>query len=193
MIMKGLSGEKLRVNVDRIPEEGLLLRASEASDRFPALKDVDMEGDIGFESPIEVEIRLRWVSRFVAATGKLRTMVRLSCSRCLGSFIKGLSLPFEATYSEEAPALESSGEEIDIELTAESIDLFRFHGREIDLLEAIQEQVLLALPLRPLCREDCRGLCPQCGADLNQGTCGCVEKPTDPRFAVLKNLKLNNR
>ena len=61
---------------------------------------------------------------------------------------------------------------------------------EIDLTEAVQEQILLSLPLRPLCREDCKGLCPGCGEDLNKGACGCSGKAVDPRLAVLGNLKL---
>jgi len=191
--MKGLSGEKMQVNVDRIPDGGLTLRASEPADRFPALKEAALEGEISFDSPLEIEIRLRRISSFVEASGLLRTSVLLSCSRCLGDFSEPLSIPFEATYSEEASIQEAPGEEEEVELTAASIDLFPFHGREIDLMEAIGEQVLLALPLRPLCREDCKGLCPRCGADLNQDACGCGEKPMDPRFAVLKGLKIDNK
>ena len=179
--------------MDRIPDEGFTIRSSGSIDGFAALKDVAVEENIRFDSPLEMEIRLRRVSRFVEASGLLRSSVHLSCSRCLGHFSQPLSIPFEATYSEEAPAAESPGEAAEIEVTAESIDLFPFHGKEIDLVEAIQEQVVLALPLRPLCREDCKGLCPGCGADLNQGACECAEKPVDPRFSVLKNLKLDKK
>ena len=187
--MKGLSGEKLRVNVDRIPEEGLIIQASESTDRFPALKDPALKGEFGFDAPLHMEVRLRRIPRFVEASGLLRTSVRLSCSRCLGGFSQPLSIPFAATYGEDAPAPEAPGEETEIELTAEAIDLFPFHGTEIDLLEAVQEQVLMALPPKPLCRADCKGLCPGCGADLNQAACGCPEEPMDPRFAALKNFK----
>jgi uncharacterized protein len=155
------------------------------------LKDAALEGEVAFDAPLQMEVRLRRISRFVEASGRLRTSARLSCSRCLGDFSQPLSIPFEATYSEAAPVPDGSREEAEIELTADTIDLFPFHGREIDLLEAVQEQVLLALPPKPLCRVDCKGLCPRCGADLNQGACGCDEKPTDPRFAVLKGLKLD--
>jgi len=191
--VKGLSGDSLCVNVDRIPDGGLVVLASEAADRFPALKDAALEGALAFDAPLQVEVRLRWVSGFVAASGLIRTSVGLSCSRCLADFSLPLSIPFEATYSEEARSPEAEGEEAEVELTAEAIDLFSFHGRQIDLAGAIEEQVLLALPLRPLCREDCKGLCPSCGADLNRGPCGCAQKPVDPRFAVLKGLKLDDR
>jgi len=183
----------MRVNVDRIPDEGLTLQADEPTDRFPALKDAVQEGAVRFDSPLRMEIQVRRVARFVEASGQLRTSVHLSCSRCLGEFSRSLTIPFEATYSEETPAAEGSRKDAEIELTAEAIDLFPFHGREIDLREAVQEAVLLALPIRPLCREDCGGLCPRCGADLNQGACGCTENVVDPRFAALKGLKLDDR
>jgi len=189
--MKGLSREKLRVNVDRIPDDGFTIQTSEPADGFPALKDAAAEGEIGFDAPLRMEVRLRRIPRFVEASGLLRTTVRLSCSRCLGVFSQDLSIPFEATYSEDAPVPETLREEAETELTAETIDLFPFHGREIDLLEAVQEQVLLALPPKPLCRSDCKGLCPGCGADLNQAACVCDEKPVDPRFAALKGLKID--
>ena len=64
-----------------------------------------------------------------------------------------------------------------------------FQGEEIDFREAVQEQVKLALPMQPLCSETCSGLCPGCGADLNQGDCSCAKGPRDPRFAVLERLK----
>jgi len=189
--MKGLSGEKLRVNVDRIPDEGLTIRASESTDRFPVLKDAALEGELGFDAPLQMEVQLRRISGLVEASGLLRTSVRLSCSRCLGAFSQLLSTPFGATYGEEAPLQEELREDDEIELIADTIDLFPIHDREVDLHEAIQEQVLLALPPKPLCQVDCKGLCPGCGADLNQGACECTEKPMDPRFAALKGLKIN--
>ncbi len=182
--------KKLQVNVDQIPDEGLALRVKELAERFPGLKAIGSEESVRFNSPIDIEMQVRRISRFVEAGGSLRTSVRLFCSRCLGEFSQSLSIPFEATYSEEVPALDVPREDTEIELTAEAIDLLPFHGRQIDLVEAIQEHLLLALPVRPLCREDCKGLCPKCGADLNQGPCECTEKPIDPRFSILKNLKI---
>ena len=66
-----------------------------------------------------------------------------------------------------------------------------FTGEELDLCEAVQEQVIMALPVRPLCREDCRGLCPVCGADLNEESCTCAEKTVDPRWKALSELKIS--
>ena len=188
--MKHFSEETIRINVDRIPDEGIALDARVPFDRFPGLKALCREDEVSFLSPIEMEIKVRWVSRFVEAAGLLRTTVRLSCGRCLGDFSRPLTVDFKATFTSEAEAPDEREEEADIELTPEAIDLFRFHGREIDLTEAIQEQILLSLPLKPLCREECRGLCPRCGEDLNRGACGCEGQAVDPRFAALAQLKL---
>jgi uncharacterized protein len=191
--MKSFSLDSLRVNVDRISNEGHTLRIVEKAERFSGLKEEGLEEEVEFLSPIDMEIRLRKITRFVEASGLLQTLVRFSCSRCLRVFSSSLFIPFEATYAEALQASQSLQEEAEIELTADAINLFPFHGRQIDLAEAIQEQVIMALPVRPLCCENCKGLCQKCGADLNQGACECAEKPKDPRFAALKDLKINKK
>ena len=75
------------------------------------------------------------------------------------------------------------------EVAEEDLDVFPFDGERIDLEPLFREQFVLAVPYAPLCREDCKGLCPQCGIDRNTGTCTC-EKPIDPRLAALKGLKM---
>jgi uncharacterized protein len=85
------------------------------------------------------------------------------------------------------PEQERPGEET--ELLAEEIDLIPFDGDEIDLVEGLQEQLVLALPLKPVCGQDCKGICPKCGADLNRMPCGCEKDRIDPRMAVLGKLK----
>jgi uncharacterized protein len=86
---------------------------------------------------------------------------------------------------DEAEAPSEEGPEV----REEDLDVFPFDGEKIDLEPLFREQFVLAVPFAPLCREDCKGLCPQCGIDRNTGTCNC-EKPIDPRLAALKGLKL---
>lgn len=188
--MKGLSSEQLLVNVDRIPDEGVIIKTRVPFERFPVLKELCRQEPVQFLSPIQMEIRVWWASPFVEATGSLKAPVGLSCSRCLGDYSQLLTVAFGATYTNAIQDPDAPQEEADVELTTESIDLFQFHGKEIDLVEAIQEQILLSLPLRPLCREDCKGLCSRCGEDLNKAVCGCGGKAVDPRLAVLEGLKL---
>jgi len=188
--MKGFSEETIRIDADRIPDEGVTINTQAPFDRFPGLKALCREETVQFLSPIQMEIRVRWVSRFVEAAGSLQTSVRLPCSRCLEAYTQLIAVPFKATYTNAVQTPDALKEETDVELTADSIDLFQFHGKEIDLTEAIQEHILLSLPLRPLCREECKGLCPRCGGDLNKGGCGCGAQALDPRLAVLERLKL---
>ena len=81
--------------------------------------------------------------------------------------------------------------EEEIEIEVEEIGMMYFKGEEIDLQQGIQEQVVMAFPLRPLCDENCKGLCPKCGSDLNQADCECEPEPVSNKFAALKNLKLD--
>jgi uncharacterized protein len=75
-------------------------------------------------------------------------------------------------------------------VNVDDLELSVYQGEEVDLSPLIREQVLLALVDRPLCREDCRGLCPRCGVNLNERECGCVAETPAPRLAVLRTLKV---
>ncbi len=89
----------------------------------------------------------------------------------------------------EMPSDDDEAGEDGAEVADGDIDTFPFDGETLDLEPLLREQFVLAIPYSPLCREDCKGLCPQCGIDRNTGTCAC-EKPIDPRLAALKGLKL---
>jgi hypothetical protein len=93
--------------------------------------------------------------------------------------------PSEMPQEDDAAPASEEGPEV----AEGDLDLFPFDGDKIDLEPLFREQFVLAIPYAPLCREDCKGLCPQCGIDRNTSTCSC-EKPIDPRLAVLKGLKL---
>jgi uncharacterized protein len=73
------------------------------------------------------------------------------------------------------------------------VDEDTYAGKEIDLAPAVREQILLQIPPSPLCREDCLGLCPRCGNDLNEGECGCDRAVVDPRWAALKSIQLDKK
>ena len=80
---------------------------------------------------------------------------------------------------------------IQIQLKLEEIGLLLFKGEEINLQQGLQEQIVMTFPLQPLCAQDCKGLCPQCGSDLNLKACGCEHTASSNKFAALKNLKLD--
>ena len=78
------------------------------------------------------------------------------------------------------------------ELTDDELDLSVYEGDEIDLAPLLREQIILALPTRPLCDEHCKGLCPSCGVNLNLESCRCAATAGDPRLAVLRNIKIGH-
>jgi uncharacterized protein len=117
-------------------------------------------------------------------TGRARTSLELTCSRCLDPFGIPVDVTFELRY---VPQTENAGEG---EREIEEDDLTTAYYREalLDVIELLREQFQLALPMKPLCSEACHGLCPQCGTNLNRGTCDCAPAWEDPRLAPLKGL-----
>jgi uncharacterized protein len=129
----------------------------------------------------------------VFAAGTFKGHLTVACSRCVGPVKLALDEKLRVTFmppgempeEEEAEAVGEDGAEV----REEDLDVFPYDGEQIDLEPLLREQFVLAVPFAPLCREECKGLCPQCGIDRNTGTCSC-EKPIDPRLAALKGLKL---
>jgi uncharacterized protein len=121
----------------------------------------------------------------VFARGELSGWVHVACSRCLGPARLRLAEPFATTFLPHAEHVEA---ETELELNEADLDVAVYRGEEIDLTPVVRDQLVLAVPLAPLCAEDCRGLCPRCGADLNQSACSCPPAAPDPRFAALERI-----
>jgi uncharacterized protein len=180
---------KMRVKVDNISDSGTSLAVEENAESFPSLADLVRTGECDFLTPVAIALRLRRSGDVFETDGRFETRVRLVCSRCLASYETPLAADFTFCFSRQEPVALDPVRHAEIELRAEDIGLIIFQGDDIDLCDALQEEVLMALPMRSLCRPDCKGLCQKCGADLNQADCGCERKRLDPSFAVLKGLK----
>ena len=116
--------------------------------------------------------------------GKVQTQLELACSRCLEPFGLAVDAPFDLRY---LPATEASTE-VDREIEENDLETSYYQDDQIDLNELMREQFYLVLPMKPLCQEDCKGLCTQCGTNLNTGSCSCSPAWEDPRLAPLKGL-----
>jgi uncharacterized protein len=131
-------------------------------------------GALGLEAsawtgPIRGALDVEKVNERVTIRGRLEAVAHLECVRCLGAFDLPIRVPFEL-YAERSGSGSSRHEEQELERD----HYMRFHdGRRLELAEEVRETLLLEIPMTPRCREDCRGLCPRCGADLNLGPCGC--------------------
>ena len=183
----------MRIHIDEISENGLRLAYDEDPVSFPALEEIAQKNECSFLEPIGVRVRLRRIGDLVEGEGHIDSRIRLTCSRCLETYIASLASEFNLTYIQKLPEADDSSRHGEIEIQGDEIGLIPFQGDEIDLREAIQEEVVMAFPMRSLCRPDCKGLCSRCGADLNRGDCGCKSTFVNPKFEVLKNLKIDKR
>jgi uncharacterized protein len=109
----------------------------------------------------------------------------LLCARCLESVLTAAHEDFDLLYRPLQPG--KLGEEISINEAETEIGFYKGNG--IELADVIKEQVLLALPVKTVCKEDCKGLCPHCGQNLNQGSCDCTQERSDPRWSALEGLR----
>ena len=101
---------------------------------------------------------------------------------------RAVTLPIDTQVDLTYVPHPSQAAEDEVELSQDDLTTAFYRDQTLDLAEMVREQFYLALPMRPLCREECKGLCPQCGTNLNQGTCACDVRWEDPRLAGLRTL-----
>ena len=121
----------------------------------------------------------------IRIAGGLAAAVQVACARCLEPIVREVEKKFDLLYR---PQGSDAGRE-ELSVTAAEAEIGYYEGEGLLLEDVLREQMLLALPLRAICREDCKGLCPQCGQNLNQGQCNCTEPLEDPRWAALKDIR----
>jgi uncharacterized protein len=168
------------IETKEIGPEGLSLRRS-----FRGFRLAGEESDGVQVDPGEMTGELNKEEDGIAFSGRIRTSTRLPCSRCLEDYSLPLDLPFDLLYTTAPDPAGGADNRIDDDM----VTRVHFDGSRIDLTALLSEQLYLGLPLKPLCRPDCLGLCPRCGTNLNAGDCACAEERTeDPRLRVLKNL-----
>lgn len=139
-----------------------------------------------FGAPLDVQVGFYRAERDLFFDGKVGGEATGSCARCLEPFALPVVKEFSVILSPQ-PKLSR-----EIELAPGDLTLsFYASGEDVDLTRIVYEQIILALPTRPLCAEQCRGLCSQCGANRNVKECSCTEDTGDPRLAVLRGLKID--
>jgi uncharacterized protein len=177
----GLGVVTVRFNVAQ-----LLKSAAGAGRKYDLNEDIaGIDGNLDVTIPLTGKVRLVRTDDGILVTGHLQTEVRVPCGRCLAP----VAVPVEFDLEEQfRPSIDiSTGAAIPVEDGED--EATRTDGHHIlDLTEVIRQNLLLALPVSPLCDPHCRGLCPDCGADLNEGPCSCQREEGDPRLAVLREL-----
>jgi len=117
--------------------------------------------------------------------GRLATRLELPCARCLEPVGHDVKRDFDLLYR---PLGTDAGKE-ELSVTGVEADIGYYQGNGLELEDVVREQVLLSVPVKALCREDCKGLCPRCGQNLNEAQCSCAAAPADPRWAALKDIR----
>lgn len=169
----------MKLDVSHVPESGL-----EVNVQLDA-RELDMT-DAGADLAGDLQLRGRVLKagEEMVLEGTLRATYNLTCSRCLRSFVQPFEFEVSATYV-QTPEVRTGGR---AENAFEQDKRILFLSDEIDLLSGIREDLMLNIPVKPLCKEDCRGLCPQCGTDLNEGECTCRKDEVDPRLGALRDI-----
>lgn len=160
-------------------------------ERFDKVYEADQCGvveDFTIVGPVSLGFDIFRDKDQVRLAGSVSATLELGCSRCLEPFRVLVGQAFDLRYQ---PRSRNAGEG-ERELQEDDLTTAFYDHETIDLGELMREQFFLALPMKPLCGEACRGLCPECGTNLNSGRCNCTRRSEDPRLAVLKSLKTDS-
>jgi uncharacterized protein len=171
----------MRIEVEKLNEAGAPFAARYTPD------ELQLEDELTrLVSEATLEGRASKWREQVRLRGTINAAVEVRCDRCVAPVVFPLNADFDVTYVPEE-VLKTDAEAT--ELQEDDLTFATYEGDELDIDELAREQILLALPSRHLCREDCKGLCLTCGEDLNTQACHCERQETDPRWAALAALK----
>jgi len=162
-------------------------------EEFPA-GEIDLIPEVRQRSPLRSEGQADLVEEHhgkhkvvqdIRVKGKLDTSLEVACARCLDPVVHQVERSFDLLYR---PLGTDSGHE-ELSVTDAEAEIGYYGNGGLLLEDTLREQVLLALPLKTICREDCKGLCPHCGKNMNENQCSCVDDLEDPRWSALKEIR----
>jgi uncharacterized protein len=139
---------------------------------------------LGFGSPLQVDVNVSKTADKVLLDGTLSGGVKVRCDRCLEPF----DLDLKSNFNVYLVARPSGTSEEEVELLDDDMEVDFIKGDKINLDDIVREQIYLSVPMKCVCRSDCQGLCPQCGANLNKAPCSCSSRTGHPAFSKLERL-----
>jgi uncharacterized protein len=169
----------MRIKIEDIKQTGSTLTFVKEIDWLDELLGDLKARDFSFSKPMILNVTINKSHKDIVIRGKIRTEVRLSCARCLEPFAYAVDTDMDISF---IPSSEQS-RQADV-----TYDLEFYDGETIDLSKGVRDQILLSMPIKSLCKESCKGLCPKCGANLNKESCQCNKVAFDSRFEVLRQL-----
>jgi len=141
--------------------------------------------DYRVNSPVRLSMDIEKAGTDVfRVTGRVLAQLELDCGRCVEAF----DLPIDGTFELRYVPQTESPAEAEREIAEDDLTTAFYREGVLDVIDLMREQFQLALPMKPLCRDDCQGLCPTCGTNLNRASCACAPRWEDPRLAALKGL-----
>jgi uncharacterized protein len=176
----------LKIRVADITEKVKSLETVDKVALYPSLILAQDAGECQFLSPVTVSLSVAREFDHIRVNGNVGTTVRLTCSRCLSEFTSELSSNFTIFYTKAVIAQP----EDEVELDDQDLISATYSGDEIDFSDEVAEQILLEIPYKPLCAEECNGLCASCGIDLNNFDCTCKNNAVSMAFSSLQGLKV---
>lgn len=178
--------DSLKINLTILPEEGLRLTFSEGAAWF---KECFSDAELPEFSLVKADVTclITKSGNTIYIRGELAAQISQECGRCLELATIPIAGDFAYTL---VPAKAEVAE--DLELSADELETSYYRGDFIDLAPIICEQIVLQAPMKILCNDECKGLCPHCGINLNTGSCNCRSDVVDDRLAVLKKFRVKN-
>jgi len=176
----------LKINVFLIPEEGQHFVFSGGDAWFKGCFKEGETPDFSLDK-VDVSCLITKTSGTVFVKGSFSASIDICCSRCL----ENTKLPIGSDFAYTLVSAKTETVD-DLELKPEDLEISYYYGDFIDLTPIICEQIILQIPIKALCREECKGLCQQCGTNLNISSCNCSSHAVEGRMAVLKNFVIKN-
>lgn len=178
----------MKIRIVDITDKPKRHEACEDVAQFPTLMQAQIADECRFLSPVEISLSVVKEFGHICVQGSVGTSVELSCSRCLGRYNSAVSSAFTIYYTQAT----IDQPEDEVELDGQDLVSATYSGDEIDFSDEIAEQILLELPYKPLCSEECKGLCTSCGVDLNSSDCSCNRNAVSIAFSTLSGLKVKH-
>ncbi len=176
----------MRIRVDEIPDSGRFLHLHWDESWLNEFLPPEDPFELELLRPLNVDLEIHKRPDHIRIEGTIETVLQVACHRCLKTFPWPLQEKIDLFLMEEEPSLQ---EEDEMELDAEELEYEFFDGEIIAIDQLIVEQIFLALPYKILCKENCSGLCPGCGMNLNEESCQCDRKGKRSPFAKLEVVR----
>ncbi len=177
----------MKIATEQIGSKPFVLHSQESVLSFPLLAEMQAEGSCSFAGPVRCDLTLAREYDHLRVSGHVRVPVALVCSRCLVEYETTLDSAFTIIFRKGTA--EEAAQEEELELSEKDLIASLYHGDEIDMTHEIEEQIAMEIPVQPLCSDDCKGLCPECGTDLNHDSCSCSTRQFNFKFSALKDFK----